>query len=294
MDNHATLAGPGAIHDPYDFSYADATARGAATGFVAGDVGKLARQLDNNTLWMLTDESPITWLQMTGSGVGGAVTSVNGQTGAVTLDLDDIGDVNAPTPGDGDVLSWDATPGEWVPTALAGAYTDEMAQDAIGAMIADTPSINLTYTDATPELKADAIFGTSAGTVAEGNHTHTVTVALNFVIDGGGSAITTGLKGFVRVPFAWSDIAKASLLADASCSAVVDIWKDTFANHPPTDADSMTAAAPLTLSTADSVEDSTLTGWTQTGSAGDVLAFNVDSNDTAELLTVVLDLVRSL
>jgi hypothetical protein len=34
-------------------------------------------------------------------------------------------------------------------------YTDEQAQDAVGAMIADTATIDLTYTDATPELKAD-------------------------------------------------------------------------------------------------------------------------------------------
>ena len=34
-------------------------------------------------------------------------------------------------------------------------YTDEMAEDAVGAMIADTNTIDLTYTDATPELKAD-------------------------------------------------------------------------------------------------------------------------------------------
>lgn len=42
-------------------------------------------------------------------------------------------------------------------TAGAGVtqYTDEMAQDAIGAMIADTDTLDITYTDATPELKAD-------------------------------------------------------------------------------------------------------------------------------------------
>ncbi len=51
----------GEIHRPYNWSYADATARLAATGFVAGDVGKLARQTDDNSLWMLTDDSPITW-----------------------------------------------------------------------------------------------------------------------------------------------------------------------------------------------------------------------------------------
>jgi len=34
-------------------------------------------------------------------------------------------------------------------------YTDERAEDAVGGMIADTNTIDLTYTDATPELKAD-------------------------------------------------------------------------------------------------------------------------------------------
>lgn len=56
----------GSIHIPYNWSYADATARLAATGFVAADVGKFARQLDNNTLWMLINHSPITWKQLNG------------------------------------------------------------------------------------------------------------------------------------------------------------------------------------------------------------------------------------
>lgn len=34
--------------------------------------------------------------------------------------LDDIPDVNAPTPADGDVLTWDSTPGEWVAAAPTG------------------------------------------------------------------------------------------------------------------------------------------------------------------------------
>jgi hypothetical protein len=37
----------------------------------------------------------------------------------------------------------------------AGGYTDEMAQDAVGAIIANTNTVDLTYTDATPQLKAD-------------------------------------------------------------------------------------------------------------------------------------------
>lgn len=41
--------------------------------------------------------------------------------------------------------------------AIAGftSYTDEMAQDAVGGILVDTTTIDLTYTDATPEIKAD-------------------------------------------------------------------------------------------------------------------------------------------
>ena len=47
-------------------------------------------------------------------------------------------------------------------------YTDERAQDAIGGMIADTTTIDLTYTDATPELKADVIKQMSVTSDASG------------------------------------------------------------------------------------------------------------------------------
>jgi hypothetical protein len=61
--------------------------------------------------------------------------------------------------------------GTWA-TPAGGGYTDEEAQDAVGTILVDSSSINFTYTDLTPSITAEAIFGTSAGTVAEGNHTH--------------------------------------------------------------------------------------------------------------------------
>jgi hypothetical protein len=48
-------------HKPENWTYANAAARVAATGFVVGDVGKLAYQTDTGTYWRLNDESPITW-----------------------------------------------------------------------------------------------------------------------------------------------------------------------------------------------------------------------------------------
>ena len=116
--------------------------------------------------------------------------------------------------------------------------------------------------------------------------------AIEFVIDGGGSAITTGVKGFIEVPFA-AVIVAVSLLADQSGSIVVDIWKDTYANYPPADADSITASAPPTITAATKSQDITLTGWTTTIARGDIIGFNVDSITDCERVTVSLKLARA-
>jgi hypothetical protein len=113
------------------------------------------------------------------------------------------------------------------------------------------------------------------------------TRTITFIIDGGGSTITTGIKGDLEIPFACT-ITAATLLADQSGSIVIDIWKDTYANYPPTDADSITSAAPPTISTATKSQDTTLTGWTTSITAGDTLRFNVDSITTCTRVTLSL------
>lgn len=47
--------------EPGQWTYANAAARTGATGFVAGDIGKLAYQSDNGTHWRLTATTP-TWV----------------------------------------------------------------------------------------------------------------------------------------------------------------------------------------------------------------------------------------
>ena len=113
-----------------------------------------------------------------------------------------------------------------------------------------------------------------------------------FLIDGGGSAITTGIKGDIEVPFDCT-IKSVRMFADTSTTTVVDIWKDTFANFPPTDADSITASAVPTITTSTKSEDATLTGWTTTVSKGDIIRWNVDSNDNATRLTMSLMVDRT-
>jgi len=118
------------------------------------------------------------------------------------------------------------------------------------------------------------------------------TGAIEIVIDGGGAAIATGVKGDVEIPFGLT-ITQATLLADQSGSIVVDIWKDTYANFPPTVADTITASAKPTLSSAAKSQDATLTGWTTSVSAGDILRFNVDSASTVTRVVLSLKYTKA-
>jgi len=114
-------------------------------------------------------------------------------------------------------------------------------------------------------------------------------VALEFIIDGGGSAITTGQKGHLEIPFACT-ISGWTILADQSGSIVVDVWKDTYANFPPTVADTIAGSEKPTLTAAQKNQDLALGTWTTAVAAGDILAFNVDSVAT---VTRVLISIRA-
>jgi hypothetical protein len=121
---------------------------------------------------------------------------------------------------------------------------------------------------------------------------HSNIATLTFVIDGGGSAITTGEKGHLHIPFNCI-ITQVTLLADQNGSIVIDVWKDGYGFFPPTDADSITASAPPTISSAQKSQDSTLTGWTTYIYANDVLAFNVDSCTAITRVTLSLRVEKS-
>lgn len=110
---------------------------------------------------------------------------------------------------------------------------------------------------------------------------------IQFIIDGGGVAITTGEKGDIEIPFACT-IEGWTVLADQSGSIVVDIWKDTYANYPPTVADTITGTEKPTLSGAIKNQDLTLSSWTTSCERGSTLRYNVDSVATVTRVTVIL------
>jgi hypothetical protein len=74
---------------------------------------------------------------------------------------------------------------------------------------------------------------------------------------------------------------------------VVDIWVDTYANFPPTVADTITAAAVPTITTDVKSQDATLTAWTVALTKGDTMRFNVDSVTDITRILVSLAVTRT-
>jgi hypothetical protein len=150
------------------------------------------------------------------------------------------------------------------------------------------------------ETDIDAITPEDSITFAEGNTgivitsdviTQTITLtpiatvrSINYVIDGGGSVITTGSKGHLVIDFACT-INSWTMLGDVSGSIVVDIKRGTYANYPTTV--SIAGTNKPTFSSVLKNQNITLTGWGSTALlAGDILEFTVDSAVTVTRVTL--------
>lgn len=112
-------------------------------------------------------------------------------------------------------------------------------------------------------------------------------IGIPFVIHGGGSAITTGIKGDLEVPCN-CDVMGWTLLADQSGSIVIDVWKSTFAAYPPVVGGTITGSEKPTLASVNKNQDTSLTSWNVILNKGDILRFNVDSATTVTRVTLNL------
>jgi hypothetical protein len=116
--------------------------------------------------------------------------------------------------------------------------------------------------------------------------------AIGITIDGGGATIITGEMGFISIPYDCT-ITKWRLVADQVGSIVIDVWRDTYGNFPPTNADSIAGTDLPTLSSAQKAESIALTGWTTSLSRGDVIGFNVDSSTDVQRVHLILEVNKS-
>jgi hypothetical protein len=103
-NRHQDLDATNGIHIPCSYVYADASARAAATGFTADDVGKFARQTDNGSYWQLGAVTP-TWYPISPSAITGDVSITAAGVSTVT-------DLTITSEAQGDIIYRNAT--NWV------------------------------------------------------------------------------------------------------------------------------------------------------------------------------------
>jgi len=178
---------------------------------------------------------------------------------------------------------------------VATSESTAAAVSAISALTYSTTASSHATTAATSATTAtsSATVATSEATTATARVNAITSGSITFVIDGGGATITTGVKGFLEIPFACS-ISGVTLLANTYGSIAIDVWKDTYANFPPDNTDTITAGSEPTISTAVKAQDTDLFGWTTSIDALDILGFNVDSVTDVETVTLSINYLRGV
>jgi hypothetical protein len=116
---------------------------------------------------------------------------------------------------------------------------------------------------------------------------------IGITIDGGGSAITTGVKGYITVPYACT-IKEWYLTGDTSGAIKIDVWVEDFATGLPDNSDSITNAnEPEITASGTKASDTDLSNWTSVAiAANDIVGFNVDSCTSITKATLVLKVLK--
>ncbi len=129
--------------------------------------------------------------------------------------------------------------------------------------------------------------GLAVGATSVALSTPALTRAIQATVNGGGSVPSTGIFADVYVPYACT-ITAATMLADQSGSAVIDVWVSSSLGTTPTVANTITASDLPTLSTAIQSTDTTLTGWTTSVSAGSWVRLKLNSVTTCTRVQLTL------
>lgn len=121
---------------------------------------------------------------------------------------------------------------------------------------------------------------------------HSASSAFLIVFQGAsGALIASAAQVDVLVPFN-CQVKKATILADASGVGIVEVWRDTYANFPPTGADRITG--PGIMITGTKTQDTALASWTNTFlNVGETLRFNVSgATTTINRMSVILEVLK--
>jgi len=179
-------------------------------------------------------------------------------------------------------------------SGTAPQWTSTLTTAQGGTGVSSYSAGDITYYSTGTALSKINIGASGTALVSSGTAPAWVTQysTVTFIMDGGGTALTAGVKGTLTIPFACT-ISEWTLLGDQAGAISITIGKSTYANYPGT-ITTISGSAPPTISSGNTKgQSSTLTGWTSAISAGDVLQFTIASISTLTRVTLSLKVYRT-
>lgn len=212
-------------------------------------------------------------------------------------------------------LYYNASTGVLTATGFSGAWSGSVITPAYGGTgVANNASSTLTVSgaygltftltaarDLTIPISGTAVVTTEAISAnhlivkapsgegyVDGGAPIEATDGITFHFDGGGSEIADNKIACTTAKFAM-DITAWTIIPDQSGSIKIDIWKDTYANGLPTNANTITNGHEPEVSSAAKAQDTDLSDWTTLAvAAGDIVCASVDSATTITWANLVL------
>jgi hypothetical protein len=176
--------------------------------------------------------------------------------------------------------------------ATVGANTTGNAATATG--LASTPSQCGTNSFATGVAASG---NANCGQPAFSNLSGSLTIAqipanvkaraIGTTFSGGGGAISAGSVNYFTVPFACT-ISAWNITVDTG-TATIDVWKIATGTAVPTVSNTIAASAPPAISSGTALHSTTLTGWTTSVSANDIVAFQVKAVSNSTVASLILE-----
>jgi hypothetical protein len=196
------------------------------------------------------------------------------------------------------IISLNTSTSEYSEITLTPSQLEIKSDNLIDSRSITLVSTGITVTGGVVEYDADYSGNYTSRSIVDKGYVDSVAStgatagSFGLTIDGGGTAITTGVKGYITIPYNGT-ITGWDIFGDTTGSIVVDVWKDTYANFPPTVADTIAGTEKPTLSSAVKNQDTNLTSWTTSVTAGDIVAFNVDSAATVTRVNLIIYITKS-
>lgn len=133
---------------------------------------------------------------------------------------------------------------------------------------------------------------TSAGVMTNTKiNNKTLTLAYGCAVgDPAGSALATGVLCYVVVPLAGT-ITGWDIVVDAG-TGTIDVWKIATGTAKPTVTNTITASALPAISTGTAIHSTTLTSWTTSVAANDILGFNYSTGTVPKFIMVNLQIAH--